>query len=81
MSQMNLPISSGSCVRRSSRSAEVGYGERKILIGGGALVVVQSMTNTDTVDQGSGARRFGAGAHYGEQFGSGCRGAGNSRAT
>ncbi len=50
MSQMNLPIGSGSCVRRSSRSVEVGYGERKILIGGGALVVVQSMTNTDTAD-------------------------------
>ena len=47
---MNLPIGSGPSVRRLSRGAVISYGERKIMVGGGAPVVVQSMTNTDTAD-------------------------------
>src|SRR5436305_5850573 len=36
--------------RRSSRPVRVGGGASSVLIGGGAPVVVQSMTNTDTAD-------------------------------
>lgn len=44
------PIHSGPLTRRASRSVTVRHGERKVVIGGVAPVVVQSMTNTDTVD-------------------------------
>ncbi|MFZ6640698.1 flavodoxin-dependent (E)-4-hydroxy-3-methylbut-2-enyl-diphosphate synthase [Undibacterium sp. TC4M20W] len=43
-------IGSGPKLRRASRSAKVVYGTREVLVGGGAPVVVQSMTNTDTAD-------------------------------
>ena len=36
--------------RRTSRASAVRYGSRAVLIGGGAPVAVQSMTNTDTAD-------------------------------
>lgn len=44
------PITSGSLPRRTTRSAVVQYGDKLVRIGGGAPVVVQSMTNTDTAD-------------------------------
>ena len=44
------PIPSGPLQRRHSRVAVVRYGTREVKVGGGAPVVVQSMTNTDTVD-------------------------------
>ena len=44
------PIPSGPQQRRQSRVAVVRYGTREVKVGGGAPVVVQSMTNTDTVD-------------------------------
>lgn len=44
------PIESGPVARRSSRGAAVVYGKREVLIGAGAPVVVQSMTNTDTAE-------------------------------
>jgi (E)-4-hydroxy-3-methylbut-2-enyl-diphosphate synthase len=50
MQSSNFPISSGPCARRVSRSVSISYGSRDIIVGGGAPVVVQSMTNTDTVD-------------------------------
>lgn len=50
MSDLNLPIASGPGARRISRAAAVCYGTRQIMIGGGAPVAVQSMTNTDTAD-------------------------------
>jgi (E)-4-hydroxy-3-methylbut-2-enyl-diphosphate synthase len=50
MSTIHSPIASGPLVRRNSRSVTVRYGERAIVVGGAAPVVVQSMTNTDTVD-------------------------------
>lgn len=50
MSHKNSPIASGSGISRISRAAMISYGMRHILIGGGASVVVQSMTNTDTAD-------------------------------
>ncbi|MFZ6720244.1 flavodoxin-dependent (E)-4-hydroxy-3-methylbut-2-enyl-diphosphate synthase [Undibacterium sp. Ji49W] len=43
-------IASGPQFRRKSRSASVSYGSREVIVGGGAPVVVQSMTNTDTAD-------------------------------
>ncbi|QDZ28175.1 flavodoxin-dependent (E)-4-hydroxy-3-methylbut-2-enyl-diphosphate synthase [Noviherbaspirillum sp. UKPF54] len=47
---MNSPIVSGPRTRRDSRGVTVRYGEREVVVGGGAPVVVQSMTNTDTAD-------------------------------
>ena len=44
------PIYSGPEVRRLTRSVTVRYGQREVIIGGAAPVVVQSMTNTDTAD-------------------------------
>ncbi|MDB5804679.1 MAG: ispG [Betaproteobacteria bacterium] len=36
--------------RRHSRQTEIRYGSHSVLVGGGAPVMVQSMTNTDTAD-------------------------------
>lgn len=36
--------------RRRSRQVEISQGERKVMVGGDAPIVIQSMTNTDTVD-------------------------------
>ena len=46
----NEPIASGPLSRRPSRGVTVQHGARKVVIGGDAPVVVQSMTNTDTAD-------------------------------
>src|SRR5690606_6744079 len=40
----------GPLTRRQTRGARVVWGSRQVQIGGGAPVVVQSMTNTDTAD-------------------------------
>lgn len=40
----------GAAGRRATRAVAVSWGDRKVSIGGGAPVVVQSMTNTDTAD-------------------------------
>ena len=40
----------GPSARRLTRQAVVAWGSQQVLIGGGAPVVVQSMTNTDTAD-------------------------------
>lgn len=57
MNQVNVPVDSssnhgdmGPSARRLTRQAVVAWGNQKVLIGGGAPVVVQSMTNTDTAD-------------------------------
>ena len=50
MSSSCLPIASGPAVRLQRRSAVIRYGERQVIVGGGAPVMVQSMTNTDTAD-------------------------------
>jgi (E)-4-hydroxy-3-methylbut-2-enyl-diphosphate synthase len=44
------PIPSGPLPRRASRGVLVQHGARKVMVGGDAPVVVQSMTNTDTAD-------------------------------
>lgn len=48
--ELQEPIPSGPMLRRITRRAQVRYGARVIEVGGGAPVVVQSMTNTDTAD-------------------------------
>jgi (E)-4-hydroxy-3-methylbut-2-enyl-diphosphate synthase len=50
MSSQNAPIATGPLVRRHSRRAIVSHGAREVGVGGGAAIVVQSMTNTDTAD-------------------------------
>ncbi|MGO1767165.1 4-hydroxy-3-methylbut-2-en-1-yl diphosphate synthase [Advenella sp. S44] len=44
------PFPIGPLTRRQTRGARVVWGSRQVQIGGGAPVVVQSMTNTDTAD-------------------------------
>ena len=44
------PMPIGALPRRVSRRARVRWGSRVVEVGGGAPVVVQSMTNTDTAD-------------------------------
>jgi (E)-4-hydroxy-3-methylbut-2-enyl-diphosphate synthase len=43
-------IASGPSSRRASHGVLVSYGQKHIMVGGNAPVVVQSMTNTDTAD-------------------------------
>ena len=45
-----LPMPAGPAPRRASRQVVVRSGGRRVLIGGNAPVVVQSMTNTDTAE-------------------------------
>jgi (E)-4-hydroxy-3-methylbut-2-enyl-diphosphate synthase len=44
------PMPIGPLARRGSRRVSVHWGSREVIVGGGAQVVVQSMTNTDTAD-------------------------------
>ncbi|MBM3364928.1 MAG: flavodoxin-dependent (E)-4-hydroxy-3-methylbut-2-enyl-diphosphate synthase [Betaproteobacteria bacterium] len=50
MDQPVSPIPSGPVTRKLTRQAIVRYGDREVRVGGGAPVMVQSMTNTDTGD-------------------------------
>jgi (E)-4-hydroxy-3-methylbut-2-enyl-diphosphate synthase len=45
-----VPMPAGPLARRVSRRVAVTWGARTVHVGGGAPVVVQSMTNTDTAD-------------------------------
>ena len=45
-----VPSAIGAADRRLTRAVAVRWGDRVVTIGGGAPVVVQSMTNTDTAD-------------------------------
>ncbi len=45
-----LPFPVGASPRRPTRQVEVKWGQRVVRVGGDAPIVVQSMTNTDTVD-------------------------------
>lgn len=44
------PLPVGSAARRPTRAAIVRWGNHQVRVGGGAPVVIQSMTNTDTAD-------------------------------
>ena len=46
----NAPMPVGPLARRQSRAMTVRWRDQSVVIGGGAPVVVQSMTNTDTAD-------------------------------
>ncbi|MET3105691.1 (E)-4-hydroxy-3-methylbut-2-enyl-diphosphate synthase [Oxalobacteraceae bacterium GrIS 1.18] len=48
--KVNDPIASGAAKRRQSRSVVIEHGSRQVVVGGDAPIVIQSMTNTDTVD-------------------------------
>ncbi|MCX7217018.1 MAG: flavodoxin-dependent (E)-4-hydroxy-3-methylbut-2-enyl-diphosphate synthase [Burkholderiales bacterium] len=50
MDQSVSPVPSGPVARKITRQSVVRYGDREVRVGGGAPVVVQSMTNTDTAD-------------------------------
>lgn len=50
MDQPVSPIPSGPVMRKLTRQAVVRYANREVRVGGGAPVMVQSMTNTDTAD-------------------------------
>ena len=43
-------MNSGSLARRISRGVKITYGSREVQVGGGAPIVIQSMTNTDTAE-------------------------------
>jgi len=45
-----LPAAAATQARRETRQVEVAWARRRVRIGGGAPVLVQSMTNTDTAD-------------------------------
>jgi (E)-4-hydroxy-3-methylbut-2-enyl-diphosphate synthase len=62
------PISSGPLARRSSRMVTISYGARQVSVGGGAPVLVQSMTNTDTADVIGTAIQIGALARAGSEL-------------
>jgi (E)-4-hydroxy-3-methylbut-2-enyl-diphosphate synthase len=46
----SVPMPAGPLARRITRRVAVSWGARTVHVGGGAPVVVQSMTNTDTAD-------------------------------
>jgi (E)-4-hydroxy-3-methylbut-2-enyl-diphosphate synthase len=63
MAAMNLAISDAPCgpsPRRTTVGVRVGQGEGAVTVGGGAPIVVQSMTNTDTADVEATARQVAA---------------------
>ena len=50
MDQAVSPIATGPVARKLTRQTIARYGDREVRVGGGAPVMVQSMTNTDTAD-------------------------------
>src|SRR5271169_5832874 len=63
MTAMNLAISGAPCgpqPRRATIGVRVGEGDAAVTVGGGAPIVVQSMTNTDTADIEATARQVAA---------------------
>lgn len=46
----DIPFACGPALRRKTRAMKIAWGQRVVTVGGGAPVVVQSMTNTDTAD-------------------------------
>src|SRR5271169_3535584 len=58
----------GPAPRRMSVGVRVGKGEKAVIVGGDAPVVVQSMTNTDTADIEATARQIAALARAGSEL-------------
>jgi (E)-4-hydroxy-3-methylbut-2-enyl-diphosphate synthase len=63
-----LPMPAGPKPRRASRTMRVAWGARNVRVGGGAPVVVQSMTNTDTADIAATAAQASALARAGSEL-------------
>jgi (E)-4-hydroxy-3-methylbut-2-enyl-diphosphate synthase len=63
-----LPMPAGPAPRRASRAMRVEWGARSVRVGGGAPVVVQSMTNTDTADAPATAAQVRALARAGSEL-------------
>ncbi len=68
MALANSPIDSGPLARRNSRSVTIRYGARSVIVGGSTPVIVQSMTNTDTVDAIATAIQVKELAHAGSEL-------------
>ena len=66
MTTTELPF--GPTPRRTSVGVRVGEGEKAVIVGGDAPVVVQSMTNTDTADIEATARQIAALARAGSEL-------------
>ena len=47
---LNAPIAAGPLARGLTRAVQISWGTTRLQVGGGAPVLVQSMTNTDTAD-------------------------------
>src|SRR5271166_721665 len=58
----------GPLLRRTSVGVRIGDGEAAVMVGGGAPIVVQSMTNTDTADVEATARQIAALARAGSEL-------------
>ena len=58
----------GSAPKRASVGVRVGAGQSAVMVGGGAPIVVQSMTNTDTADVEATARQVAALARAGSEL-------------
>ena len=62
------PVQAGPKTRRDTVAVTVGRGKGAIQVGGGAPIVVQSMTNTDTADVDSTVRQVAALAQAGSEL-------------
>jgi (E)-4-hydroxy-3-methylbut-2-enyl-diphosphate synthase len=68
MTPLNAEPPFGPLPRRASVGVRVGDGEAAVIVGGGAPVVVQSMTNTDTADVEATAGQVAALARAGSEM-------------
>ncbi len=68
MTAASTEQSFGPLPRRTSVGVRVGDGEAGVPVGGGAPIVVQSMTNTDTADVAATARQIAALARAGSEL-------------
>jgi (E)-4-hydroxy-3-methylbut-2-enyl-diphosphate synthase len=68
MDSLAIPPASGPSPRRASIGVRIGEGPAAVMIGGGAPIVVQSMTNTDTADAEATARQIAALARAGSEM-------------
>jgi (E)-4-hydroxy-3-methylbut-2-enyl-diphosphate synthase len=62
------PVNAGPSPRRETVAVTVGRGQGAIQVGGGAPIVVQSMTNTDTADVAATTRQVAALAQAGSEL-------------
>jgi (E)-4-hydroxy-3-methylbut-2-enyl-diphosphate synthase len=68
MGVMILDASHGPLPRKLTVGVRVGEGDGAVMVGGGAPIVVQSMTNTDTADVEATARQIAALARAGSEL-------------